>query len=66
MTVIRNVFHLKFGKTREAVALMKFFSAAGGIAARIGAGVVQCLKQSVTGRYSRWRFSRHCRLEPAR
>jgi hypothetical protein len=23
MVVIRNVFHLKFGKTREAVALMK-------------------------------------------
>ena len=48
MIVVRNVFHLKFGKAREAVAIMKDGIA---IQKRLGSDLSSRLLTDVTGQY---------------
>ena len=48
MIVVRNVFHLKFGKAREAVAVMKENL---GIVSRIAPDMAGRLLTDVTGRH---------------
>lgn len=48
MVIVRNVFQLKFGKAREAVAVMKDGI---GIQKRLGVDVSQRLMTDLTGRF---------------